>query len=338
MRYTFYKYVYFNQGDRITISTESDTPHVTELMMYGEYTLDNPPVIVSPEDNIANALAGGSLSTLSTNVNVDPVPLPDKIWAVTRFNSETTHENNWIDHSLYTDGDGESTFLEVTSAPESAYYLIRVRTKENDQAGTARIVIRGKKTYRSEPITCSKVTCELPADSNEYLTMTASANQEDDDPMLFLHADNDSIVNMEDDCLSKWMEQYGIGKHDAVLTQKNITPIKAVSVCNYSTLQPVSSCTIISGIVVNESSSKSRGNDIVMSKTAERGANIEISASEQIDNVSVYGIYGELIGSAKVSGNEVSVPVSSLGISKSGVYIVNVQTTSGSESGRLFVK
>lgn len=168
--------------------------------------------------------------------------------------------------------------------------------------------------------------------------MTASANQEDDDPMLFLHADNDSIVNMEDDCLSKWMEQYGIGKHDAVLTQKNITPIKAVSVCNYSTLQPVSSCTIISGIVVNESSSKSRGNDIVMSKTAERGANIEISASEQIDNVSVYGIYGELIGSAKVSGNEVSVPVSSLGISKSGVYIVNVQTTSGSESGRLFVK
>lgn len=325
LRYTFHKFVGIEKGARLRIITNSETPHVIEAIRYAR-----------PFNEDTSSGLGGMVIP-----PFEPEPIDDKAWAVNKIDFEEMAKDTWSEISEYTEGNGEDGMLITDRAPERLYYLVIVRTTDNNAVGVADITIVGQEALTSQPISCTKFNFTLPKDGVEYITLTGCANQEEDDPMLFMHGANDCIIGMNDDGSRQWKKEFGLGSRDAVISYAFNQETTGVTVCNYSTLQPESTCMIISGIDAFKQHwglYAASENMISMPEAVEIGSNLDITADEQIKSVAVYGVFGNTIGSVNGGDKEISVPVSALNINKSGIYIVTVETESGVESGRLFVK
>ena len=326
LRYTFHKFVGVEKGARLRVRTVSETPHVIEAIRYAR---------PFKEDTSSGANIGIVIPP------VEPEPISDKHWAVNLVDFEEMAEDSWSEISEYTPGSGEECTLSTERATEPLYYLVIVRTTDNSKVGVVDISIVGQEALQAQPISCTKFNFKLPKDDVEYITLTGCANQEEDDPMLFMYGANDCIIGMNDDGSRNWTNEFGLCKRDAVISYAFNQETTGVTVCNYSTLQPESTCMIISGIDAFKQHwglYAASENKISMPEAVEIGSNLDITADEQIKSVAVYGVFGNTIGSVNGGDKEISVPISALNINKSGIYIVTVETESGVESGRLFVK
>lgn len=325
LRYTFHKFVGVEKGARLRVRTVSETPHVIEAIRYARPFKE--------DTSSGNSIFDGFLP--------DPQPIDPKAWAVDKVNFEEMAEDSWSEISEYTPGSGEECMLSTDRTTESLYYLVMVRTTDNSKVGVVDISIVGQEALTAQPISCTKFNFTLPKDDVEYITLTGCANQDEDDPMLFMYGANDCIIGMNDDGSSQWKKEFGLGSKDAVISYAFNQETTGVTVCNYSTLQPESTCMIISGIDAFKQHwglYAASENKVSMPEAVEIGSNLDITADEQIKSVAVYGVFGNTIGSVNGGDKEISVPVSALNINKSGIYIVTVETESGVESGRLFVK
>lgn len=241
-------------------------------------------------------------------------------------------------------------------APKTGFYLIRLRSKNQAVSGLANLNVNGTYYYENSPFNFAGVRCEIPADGKEYATMTNCANTRQDDPILFIHGCGvaDKLVGVNDDGPREKLNQYNLYMLDSYISQKYFMKTYQISVNNYSSLKPVSSCNILARVVNNEEASAAalmksahntttdikdvRTENVSISSGTGLNSDLIISADADIENVSAYNLAGVRIGSIACEGRQVSVPMSSLNMTYQGIYVVRIETGEGIQSKKVIIR
>ena len=255
LNYTFYKTFNFTRNQQIFITSSSVAPHKLDMVYYGSIPL---------EFSIVNGIA-------ETNSIVIDRPISKFHPQYERATSEEMQRLGWV----FPSETAENSSIQVASAimtiPKTGQYLIRVRHLDNGGISLADVNINGTYYYEDVPISLSYVRCDIPADRNEYATMTSSAKNKNIDPYLFIHgAGCDRIVGFNDDGDKEEIQYNSLSTFDSYISQKYKIKATGVSVSNYSSLSPKNYCKIIAGVSkgVVQSMSKSRAKDGDMEDTS----------------------------------------------------------------------
>lgn len=351
LNYTFYKTFSFTKGQEIFISSSSKVQHKMDVVYYGSL-----PEIPSIGDSIT---PGTIIGIDSTSVVTDPelIHLNSKFRLV--YTPATSEEMQGLSY-VYPSEKALNSLMQVATAkliiPKTGQYLVRVRHAINGGSSIADVNVNGSYYYENIPITLSYRKFSIPADRNTYATMTYCNNFDKDDPYLFIHgADCDRIVGFNDDGPIAKIKQFNLSMRDSYISQKYFMRTSGISVSNYSSLNPISKCNIIT--CVSESVAKALARERVKdSDTVEMPKHtilsesvqivgpefvndvISISANEKIQRVSLYGQGGNCIGSINEDDSFVIIPASALSITQPGIYIMSVETNSGVFSQKIVVK
>lgn len=343
LAYTFYKRVTLTQGQNIFITSSSVAAHDLDVVYFGS------PSISMPSSAPARTGIGPTIIQPGGN----PYLKPDIIY--TPATSEETQGLNWkgISESAI-----NSTMQVATvrmTVPKSGIYLVRVRTRVSGAYSVADLNINGEYFYENVPITFYKVNCTIPADGNEYATMTCCATYTVDDPFLFIHGGaGDRIVGVNDDGPDSRLNEYGLSLWDSYIKQRYYIPTSAISISSYSSSKPVSTCAIIARL--NENGGESNNlimnrkevtsnienttadNTIAISYATSRNNAIAVIAKERLNRVSAYGLSGRLLGSANIQGTSALVDLADLNVTMPGFYVITVDTDNSSVSKKIVVK
>ncbi len=357
LNYTFYKTFSFTQGQQIFISSSSYATHKIDVIYYGS----EPSNIFIP--NLPNEAGGAGLLPNRTTSSIPDLGEPEtaipniKVHRIyTPATSEEMQGLGWVYPSEKTINSSIQVATARLSIPKTGQYLVRVRHAQNGNAAFADVNVNGVYYYENVPITLSLVNCEIPADGNNYATMTCCNNFGKDDPYLFIHgAHCDKIVGFNDDSPRAKTEQYNLSSLDSYISQTYFMTTSGISVNNYSSLNPQSRCNILARVSEESAKSiaKSRAKatdtagvsiplimDESVNITGPDNINgfISISANEKIQRVSLYNLAGYYIGSVNGGDSCIVISTSMLNITQPGIYVVNVETTNGMTSKKVAVK
>lgn len=351
LNYTFYKLISCKKEHQYIMSSTSDAPHKIDIVYYGseinyqsQPTLENSPILKSPGDE-------PDLSDI----------YPKIYYPYTPSTSEEMQELSWVYSSKIVANTKKQGVTTMFTVPKDGRYLIRVRHATNGGSAIANLTISDFTTgsqfgYPDIPISLSYKECVIPADGNYYATFTCCNSEETDDPYLFIHGGlKDKVVGFNDDIPGEILKDYDISALDSYICQNYSVQTSGISVCNYSSSNPSSRCTIMARNpqAATQSAAKKRAKDTgtadVSSLTidgksvkvvapANIGGSFYIDASEKIQNVSVYGMAGNCIGSIYCEESELNIPASYLNITQPGVYIINVKTSTGMTAKKIAIK
>ena len=142
--------------------------------------------------------------------------------------------------------------------------------------------------------------------------------------------------------------------YDSHILQQYNVRTSGISVCNYFSNTPESSCYIIAGIdesifdpgpewefmpKYNETLNRSKYTDKVLdvniSDQLEHNGVITITSDSPIHNVTITDLSGTIISVLQQQGTELSISKDLMKIGKSGIYIVSVETDNGITSKKL---
>lgn len=132
-------------------------------------------------------------------------------------------------------------------------------------------------------------------------------------------------------------------------------PTERISVSNYSSQNPVSKCNILARVEQQESSQaitqmmpkancsteikkRSKSDIINIANIIGHDNNLSVSADINILSVSAFNILGKRIGYISADGNKMEIPISSLNISQTGIYVIQVETSNGVYSQKVMIK
>ena len=260
---------------------------------------------------------------------------------------------------VYPSQKAENSSMQVASAimtiPKTGKYLVRVRHLENGGTGVADVNVNGEYFYENVPITLSYRDCVIPADGSTYAVYTLSDNFSTDDPYLFIHGGRcDKIVGYNDDTPKAMRDRLCISTYDSYISQRYLMKTSGISVSNYSSYEPESSCCIFwgvaSGTVQSASKMRAKRGDTTATSAPSIDTSIRIispqnvngilsvTANEDIQKISVYGLAGNCLGSFNCDESNVSLPASSLNMSQPGIYVISVETTAGVTSQKIIIK
>lgn len=239
--------------------------------------------------------------------------------------------------------------------PITGRYWVKVRSYSNEVSGTVNINVNGQYSLVDSPIYYSGRSVTIPADGNKYAAFTMST---DSDPYLFMEGAGSTpgkIVAYRDDSPTNMQDLYGIRSYDPYLEQSYSMPVKGVHVTNYSSSNPESKCKV--AVQTSPASSyaaprKSNGTgdpngatgmlQTSMARTCvypnpvDASSVLNIASGEEIRSVQVYDLSGRLVGSKKINGTQVQIPLSELNMGK-GMYMLKLNGMSGSVTKRLIV-
>ena len=185
--YTFYKRLTLTQGQDIFITSSSGAAHDLDVVYFGS------PSISMPSSAPARTGIGPTIIQPGGN----PYLKPDITY--TPATSEETQGLNWKGVSEAAINSTMQVATVRMTVPKSGIYLVRVRTRVSGAYSVADLNINGEYFYENVPITFHKVKCTIPADGNEYATMTRCATYTEDDPFLFIHGGGgDRIVGLKE--------------------------------------------------------------------------------------------------------------------------------------------
>ncbi len=342
LRYTFYRVFSFTKDEEVFITSSSKSEHVIDMVLRGT------PYKYKPSE---------SASTLPDQQWINPAIADLKpIVFYTPATSEEMQGLNWRNLSEKVINSSTQAATIKLTIPVTGVYLIRLRTKENGTQGIADLNVNGKYYYEDCPISFTAVDCVIPADGNEYATMTNCASSDTDNPIIFIHgAGADRVVGFNDDGPEAKLSQYNLSSNDAYISQKYFMPTERISVSNYSSQNPVSKCNILARVEQQESSQaitqmmpkancsteikkRSKSDIINIANIIGHDNNLSVSADINILSVSAFNILGKRIGYISADGNKMEIPISSLNISQTGIYVIQVETSNGVCSQKVMIK
>ncbi len=351
LNYTFYKTFSFTQGQEIFITSSSSAQHKIDVVYYGSN-----PIIFFP---IVKPTSGTLIGTSSDSIIVCPGIIQPDLKSRFTYTPATSEEMQGLSY-VYPSEKTLNSSIQVATAkltiPKTGLYLVRIRHAVNGASSVADVNVNGTYYYENTPITLSYVDCPIPADGNAYATMTCCNNFGTDDPYLFIHgANSDRVVGFNDDGPRAKTSYFNLSTRDSYISQKYFMKTSGISVSNYSSSNPISRCNIIA--CISEYATKSvakvraKGSSVtgvptlsILNKsvqiTSPRNINgvITISANENIQRISLYGMEGNRIGSITGKGSTPTIPVSALNMSQPGIYIVCIETADGITSKKISVK
>lgn len=339
LMYTYYGTFFFNTlREEVTITSESSTDHYIDVMYYGRYPEYGP----TPHNSIDAATIG-----FSQTVKL----VPQYIHA----SSEEMQGLNWRGIAEYSSQVSRKVASVHFWVPKIGIYLVRLRTTRNGQSGIADLDVNGQ-IFQNCPMTYSGVNCVIPADTLEYASMTVCNHPAQDDALIFIHgADGDRIVGYNDDAPSSAVTQYQLGVRDAFVSQKYLFPTTGISVSNYHSNDPVSTCNILARAYVPDDDAaevvrrlrKSDDLAIGVHNVAEWDAvlpssvklwdKVRITAPCELASLTVYDLSGRRLAHKPLSGTNADALVSDLNIFRRGIYVMKVATASGEKSFKVAV-
>ena len=354
LNYTFYKTFSFTKDQEIFITSSSPAAHKLDVIYYG-----SDPIVLNPinpttgTDDGTNVLSGGTNSVQSSSINDKDLIFTYPYIPAT---SEEMQGLSWVHPSEKTLNSSTQVASAIFTVPKSGQYLIRVRHAQNGRSAVADVNVNGAYFYENVPITLAYRECVIPADGNTYATFTCCNNTRTDDPYLFIHgAESDKIVGFNDDGPKSKIEQYDLSSRDSYISQRYFIKTKGLSVSNYSSSAPKSSCDVFArmseGTEQSMAKSKGKGRDtagiscqslinesIKVVVPDNLNGSFSITSDERIVKVSAYGLAGDCIGSVGCKGSYVVLPASSLNIHMPGIYVIGVETANGIISRKVAVK
>ncbi len=337
--YSFYKRYYIPKGRTLIINTSSKVPHDVDVIFYG-YSKIKMPELEVPFYTVP-------LKT-SQAEKIIPVPTdPAKIDFFT--NTEKMQGYNWKGVSEKSDKTGMQTLKLQMSAPEEGHYLIRFRSRENEQAGTINVNINGKYFFDSVPVNYVYKDVEFKSDNSEYSASTITEVADNVDPILFIHGnDGDRVVAFNDDVKYEYSDE---NKYDSYIKQKFRIPTTRISLSNMNSLIPDNIyTTLIAGSVDAYSRKPKKAATASVSEPAEKHSNIRISniatndspiiisSNKPIINVSVYSLIGRQLYSASFNSCIVEIPTSAMKMPGAGIFIVNASADDETSSKKVLIK
>lgn len=357
LNYTFYKTFSFTKDQEIFITTSSEASHKIDVVYYGS----EPKIFINPgierpvypiNPGIINPQSGNSLV-------VNPgifIPSAKYRLAYTPATSDEMQGLSWVFPSEKSKNSSTQLATARITIPKSGQYLVRVRHASNGGSAIADVNVNGVYYYTDIPITLVYRDCAIPADNNYYATFTCCNNFGTDDPYLFIHGGNfDKVVGFNDDAPSAKREQYDISTWDSYISQKYFMKTSGISVSNFSSSKPTSRCNVVARISEGaaQSVAKARakgGNTAGVTELAitdesvriavpeNLSGSLSINATEKIQKVSIYGLAGDHIGSVICKDSYANIPVSSLNITQTGIYVISVETSHGITSKKVVLK
>ncbi len=258
---------------------------------------------------------------------------------------------NWKGRSEYSINSTAYLATIHFTVPKTGYYILRWRTRQNGVKGVADININGTYFYENVPISYSYFTHTIPSDGDTYATMTKSSSTKVD-PILFIHSfAGDKVVGVNDDGNDAKRIANGLTCYDSYIEQPYRIRTAGISVCNYSSKNPKSTCNVI--VRNTSSAAKSREYDMslsgmdIMEKSLSNlksvsiksvNRNLHLKSIGYLRSVSVYTVGGEIIARLDLKGSEAQISFESLNIHRSGLYIVTVSTDDTTLSEKIIVK
>ena len=356
LNYTFYTVFSFTKGEEIFITSSSASAHKLDMVYYGHDKPIEVPII-------GNTNNYGSSTEASVGLGVGEVvpdlpTIPRKPQQPAWFVPATSEEMQGLGF-VYPSQKAENSSMQVASAimtiPKTGKYLVRVRHLENGGTGVADVNVNGEYFYENVPITLSYRDFTIPADGSTYAVYTLSDNFSTDDPYLFIHGGRcDKIVGYNDDTPKAMRDRLCISTYDSYISQRYLMKTSGISVSNYSSYEPESSCCIFwgvaSGTVQSASKMRAKRGDTTATSAPSIDTSIRIispqnvngilsvTANEDIQKISVYGLAGNCLGSFNCDESNVSLPASSLNMSQPGIYVISVETTAGVTSQKIIIK
>ncbi len=207
------------------------------------------------------------------------------------------------------------------TVPKTGQYLIRVRHAVNGGSALADVNVNGAYYYEDMPISLSYKACAIPADGNSYATMTCCNNFGTDDPYLFIHGGGrDKIVGFNDDGPAKknpaiqpvvigFLYLPEISHEDKRHQRKQFQLFQAQVELRHNrpcsgghAAQSVARLRAKGADAAGVHALPAVDESVKIEAPANIGGSISITADENIQKVSAYGLAGELIGSAGCEG------------------------------------
>lgn len=242
LRYSFYTFRSFDKGNYITLTSTSATPHTIDVEIFG-----NPPKsIITKEidESTVDFHNSQNLQTLPPAIIIDPVLSNKPSFNCSSINDQERQGLGWYipaerpKNSKYYTASGKIRIM------QDGLYLIRLRSFDSEDVSTADLNINNTYFYNDVPIAYSEYYFNLPANKKSY-TVTASSNNSNVDPMLFVcGADADRLVGYNDDCTKSDKVNFGLLDNSACLTQKYLVETSSIDVSNYSSQNPELTCTL----------------------------------------------------------------------------------------------
>lgn len=325
--YSFYKMIEFKKGSLLFVSSSSEVEHAIDIFFYGhKYSSRNAPILLD-------------------SMLVRPT-ITVKMKLIT--DSEKMQGYNWKAPSEFSQRAGKYIAKTQIRIPEDGYYFIRLRSKENEVLSTADVNINFH-YYEGVPIYYSSELYRAKADGNIY-GVSVSCDS-DIDPIVYIHGnDADRIVGFNDDHDPTLISDL-TSKADSYIEQSYHVPTSSVSVSCYSSLNPLSTCSLqtyrraeTDMQAPQKEETKTIKNPLFsdclidIPESVNLNSTLRISATEDINTIAIYKINGECIYAGKTSGNCFEKDVTSLNIQEQGIFIVNVETSTDFASKKIFVK
>lgn len=349
LQYTFYSKFTFTKDQDIFITSSSADAHAIDVVYYGIYLEP----VIQPMLRLSSSDQGyGANVPVDTSFTLILPPAIVKDFAYRKATSEEMQGLNWKASSRQVQNSTDQVATVRMKVPKTGIYLVRLRNAVNGGMSVADLNVNGAYFYEDVPVTLSMVDCEIPADGDTYSTQTYSANPEEDDPVLFVHgAMADRVVGFNDD--GNWN---GFSYLDSYLKQRYFIKASGISACNYSSVQPESYCTVVVRCLGSATSSNVKKDSrepnlmpavAVVPKpdefatvplVANLNGVLSLTTSENIQRLSVYNLSGICIGTALGGDTQMSVSISSLNISQQGVYVIRIETASGTITKKMLIK
>ena len=280
------------------------------------------------------------------------------------FNANMPQFLSWVHRSEYAINGRNYVATVRVVIPEDGYYYVRTRTYKNCLSSVADVNINGAYYYENAPLYTYGVVKQQGGNNNYYATYTKNTNT---DPFMFIEGTAGRIVAYNDDVKTSdyaYSSPYGVSGLNSFIRENYSMPACAVLVTTYGSTQR-GTCEIHAGASTSQTRSlaldepiapvssalnaqvDTRGttsNDqIDISATrvypspAKLNSNINISSGELIENIEIYSLSGQKMNSVAVNANQVSLSLSNMNISQTGMYILRIKTASGISTEKVVV-
>lgn len=238
VRYSFYKIIHCETGERLLVTSSSEVEHDIDAIYYG----------ASIPTSMGDDSEPARLRYNTSGLDIDTMPVKIQVTRILPTDAQNQGLNWKAISEPSPSGNYQDACLDI-KAPYEGYYVVKGRTRGNGDLNVADIEINGL-LFSDCPIAYTSVPSSIPADGNMYSSMTIAEEQSDPcDPILWIHgADGDRIVACNDDASSSQRARYPIGSRDGCVEVSYSIPPTAVEVSGYSSLNPEGSCTLLEGM------------------------------------------------------------------------------------------
>lgn len=269
------------------------------------------------------------------------------------FNANMPQYLSWSHFSEYAVNGGKNYLATVrVTIPQDGYYYIRARTYYNCTGGTADINVNGTYYYANAPIYTSGVVKYQGGNGNYYSSFTRNATT---DPVMWIQGQAERIVAYNDDANTSYAAPHGVSGLNSFIRENYSMSTCAVLVTTYGSYNGSGTCSIYAGVPDGVSTRSMPLNDPVEVKSATSNTQIEfsqttvypnpaklnsqinISYRDLIERVDVYNLSGQKLQSLVINEKQAQLPLSGMNISKTGVYILSIKTTSGIKTEKIVV-